>query len=295
MIFSRRQLLKLPGGSPARGPGGCARRDTRQNVLFVVLNDLNDCIAVNLKGHPQMKTPNLDRLMARGVNFANAHCSAPVCAASRNSFLTGLHPTTTGWYSDGDYDDSAEQVLGDTPTLPQHFKATGYTTLASGKIFHTGVSDYRHAEQWNETLPYHEISNQDLLARGYGYGARGKKDHKYYPFPAGGGQVVQTFGPDTPGKSLCWGALDREDTTQWSHLRELLTMASYFENKNLLHVSNPTVSRLFHWDISAAAAADKRRIGLRHMWMRKGGYQNFRVWATGLRSDVSTERSDTIS
>lgn len=138
MIFSRRQLLKLPGGSPARDPGGCARRDTRQNVLFVVLDDLNDCIAVNLKGHPQVKTPNLDRLMARGVNFANAHCSASVCAASRNSFLTGLHPTTTGWYSDGDYDDSAERVLGDTPTLLQHFKATGYTTLASGKIFHTG-------------------------------------------------------------------------------------------------------------------------------------------------------------
>ena len=179
-------------------------------MLLILVDDLNDWIG-ELGGHPQARTPNMDRLMHQGTNFTNAQTSVPVCLASRNSMLTGLNPATTGWYFNGKYESTAEQVLGPIKTLPEYFRSNGYYTMAGGKIFHNGVSDYRQELQWDETLPHYEIKDPQLLARGGGYGRDGSEDHKYYPFPEDGGQIIQFFGPDTPGKSLCWGALDRDD------------------------------------------------------------------------------------
>jgi len=48
------------------------------NVLFIAIDDLNNWVG-SLDGHPQVKTPHIDRLAARGVNFTNAHCQAPIC------------------------------------------------------------------------------------------------------------------------------------------------------------------------------------------------------------------------
>lgn len=211
MKVNRRQFIK--GASSVLVAGGLQAcnlpNQQKPNVLFIAIDDLNDWIG-SLKGHPQALTPNIDKLMASSVNFTNAHCSAPVCSASRNSLLTGLHPTTTGWYTNAKFEDSVEDILKNTPTLPEHFKNNGYNTMAGGKIFHTGTSDYR-SHQWHKTLPEYEITNEYLLSKGYGYGALGKKDHKYYPFPVDGGDIVQGMGGDTRGKSLCWGALERKD------------------------------------------------------------------------------------
>src|SRR5438046_5616320 len=70
----------------------------KPNVLFIAIDDLNDWIGC-LGGHPQIKTPNIDRLAARGLLFTNAHCQAPLCNPSRSSLLTGLRPSTTGIYT----------------------------------------------------------------------------------------------------------------------------------------------------------------------------------------------------
>lgn len=52
----------------------------RPNILFIILDDLNDAVS-GMGGHPQAKTPNVERLMERGVRFTNAQCnSASVCA-----------------------------------------------------------------------------------------------------------------------------------------------------------------------------------------------------------------------
>jgi hypothetical protein len=63
------------------------------NILFIAIDDLNDWIGC-LGGHPDAKTPNLDRLAQRGMLFTNAHCAAPVCQPSRVSALTGIRPST---------------------------------------------------------------------------------------------------------------------------------------------------------------------------------------------------------
>lgn len=67
------------------------------NVLFIVIDDLNDWIGC-MAGHPDAKTPHLDRLAQRGTLFTNAHCSAPFSNPSRVSVLVGRRPSTTKVY-----------------------------------------------------------------------------------------------------------------------------------------------------------------------------------------------------
>ena len=71
--------------------------EDKPNVLLISIDDLNDWIGC-LGGHPQAKTPNIDRLAARGVLFKNAHCQAPVCNPSRASMMTSIYPESSGIY-----------------------------------------------------------------------------------------------------------------------------------------------------------------------------------------------------
>ncbi len=115
----------------------------RPNVVFLAIDDLNDWVGF-LGGYPAIKTPNLDRLAARGVVFEHAYCAAPACNPSRVSLLTGLRPSTTGIYVNPQ---PWRPVLPDVVTLPQHFMAGGYRVLGGGKIFH---GKYNDLESWDE-------------------------------------------------------------------------------------------------------------------------------------------------
>ncbi len=111
--------------------------EQRPNVLMICVDDLNDWIGA-MQGHLNAITPNMDRLAARGVLFANAHCQAPVCGPSRASLMSGLRPSTTGIY--GQIDDEeirrASKAVQDVVFLPEYFKNNGYHTMGKGKIFH---------------------------------------------------------------------------------------------------------------------------------------------------------------
>ena len=118
--------------SVASGPA----KPAPPNVLFIAIDDLNDWVGC-LGGHPQARTPNMDRLAARGTLFSNAHVQSPLCNPSRSSLLTGLRPSTTGIYGlvPGIRDVA---VTKDCVTLPQYFERYGYFTATFGKIFHDG-------------------------------------------------------------------------------------------------------------------------------------------------------------
>ncbi|MFN4000128.1 sulfatase [Algoriphagus sp.] len=109
-------------------------QEKKPNILLITIDDLNDWVGY-LGGHPKVKTPNMDRLAAKGVAFTNAHVQSPVCNPSRTSFLTGLRPTTTGiygldlWFRD-------MEPYKDLVTLPQYFERNGYVTMSTGKTFH---------------------------------------------------------------------------------------------------------------------------------------------------------------
>jgi arylsulfatase A-like enzyme len=106
----------------------------RPNVLFIAIDDQNDWLGC-MKGHPQVLTPHLDALAARGTLFSNAHCQAPLCNPSRTSLLFGLRPSSTGVYGLAPSPREAE-LTKDKVSLPQSFNAAHYFTASSGKIFH---------------------------------------------------------------------------------------------------------------------------------------------------------------
>ena len=108
----------------------------KPNVLFIAIDDLNDWVGP-LRGHPQVQTPHMDRLAARGTTFLNAHCQTPLCNSSRTSLMTSLRPSTTGIYGLGPWFRNVA-AFKDRVSLPQHFKQHGYTTYCTGKIYHGG-------------------------------------------------------------------------------------------------------------------------------------------------------------
>ncbi|MEI6234699.1 MAG: sulfatase [Planctomycetota bacterium] len=108
----------------------------KPNVLFIAIDDQNDWIGC-LNGHPQIKTPNIDRVAKRGTLFTNAHCQAPLCNPSRSSLLTGLRPSSTGIYGLAPGIREVEAIKKHV-TLPQTFTQAGYRTSCVGKIYHDG-------------------------------------------------------------------------------------------------------------------------------------------------------------
>jgi len=106
----------------------------KPNVLFIAIDDLNDWVGF-LCGHPQVKTPHMDALAARGTAFTNAHCQSPLCNPSRTSVLTGLRPSTIGVYALAPWFRTSEKFQNHE-TLFQYFHNRGYRTITGGKIFH---------------------------------------------------------------------------------------------------------------------------------------------------------------
>ena len=106
--------------------------DSRPNVLFIAVDDLNDWVG-HLGGHPQSKTPNIDQLAKNGVSFTKAYCSAPLCNPSRVSLLTGIEPSKSGVYGNGE---RFRQKMPKAVTLMQYFRNYGYAVKGGGKIFH---------------------------------------------------------------------------------------------------------------------------------------------------------------
>ncbi|MEM1443603.1 MAG: sulfatase-like hydrolase/transferase, partial [Verrucomicrobiota bacterium] len=70
-----------------------ATAESRPNVLFIAVDDLNACLE-GMRGETTVETPNFSRLASRGVLFANAHCAAPACNPSRFAVLSGQAPST---------------------------------------------------------------------------------------------------------------------------------------------------------------------------------------------------------
>ena len=95
-------------------------------------------------GHHHVKTPNIDALAKAGVRFERAYVQFPLCNPSRSSMLTGRYPTSTGVLDNRTWFGAAHP---DFVSLPRHFKANGYVSLRSGKVFHGGIDD---ADAWTE-------------------------------------------------------------------------------------------------------------------------------------------------
>ena len=114
---------------------GAAAQQTRPNVLFIAVDDLNHWVGY-LGRNAQTATPNIDRLAKRGVRFTHAYCAAPSCTPSRAALMSGLRPNTTGIYDNKD--NAWSNAIPVERCIPAQFRAGGYLTMAAGKIYHGG-------------------------------------------------------------------------------------------------------------------------------------------------------------
>ena len=77
--------------------------------------------------NPRIKTPNLDRLAARGTLFNRAYCPNPTCTPTRASIITGMYPSQHGAYALG------TKLLEEVHTVGEDFRAAGYDAALIGK------------------------------------------------------------------------------------------------------------------------------------------------------------------
>ena len=123
-----------------------------------------------MNGHPNAKTPNIDKLASQGVLFTNAHCQAPLCGPSRASLMTGLRPSTTGIYGmindEKIRDDNV--VTKDIIYLPEYFRNNGYHTMGIGKLFHTHAPDGVFDESGGRYKGFGPLPEERFVWDGYG-------------------------------------------------------------------------------------------------------------------------------
>ena len=121
------KLVLVGAGKPAPAA------ERKPNVLLILVDDLKP--ALGCYGDPHAKTPNIDKLAARGMRFDLAYCNQAVCAPSRFTLMLGSRSTSTGLYGLGS---NLRKTFPDAVTMPQHFAKHGYHTESLGKVFHIG-------------------------------------------------------------------------------------------------------------------------------------------------------------
>ncbi|CAG7613954.1 sulfatase [Paenibacillus allorhizosphaerae] len=105
--------------------------------ILVITSDEHNAKIMGCAGHPIIRTPGLDRLASEGTLFTKAYCAYPICAPTRQSFITGQYPLEHGQLSNSHVFDKRNR------TWAHHFKQHGYTTACIGKM-HTNHESYEY-------------------------------------------------------------------------------------------------------------------------------------------------------
>ena len=147
----KRKKLKAAASSRDESKSVVASPKPPPNILFISVDDLNDWIGC-MGGHPQTRTPNIDRLAASGTLFTNAHCPAPACNPSRTAIMTGISPHKSGLYSNRQ---KMRELLPAAELMPKYFSRHGYWSAGSGKILHYFID----APSWDVYFPPKETED----------------------------------------------------------------------------------------------------------------------------------------
>jgi len=112
------------------------RNNKKPNVL-ILFSDQHNKNVMGFEGHPDVITPNLDKLAEESVVFDRAYCPVGICAPSRSSFMTGIYPRTMGLLSNSE----RTSVMNEVVSMATVFKRNNYNTYAFGKRHTHGAVD----------------------------------------------------------------------------------------------------------------------------------------------------------
>lgn len=175
----------------------------RPNVLFILIDD-HAANMISVLNESPVRTPNMERLAARGSWFHKAYNPVPVCAASRAAFLTGMQASKSGMYYNSQAYRRSTAPISKAITMQRQFLDNGYIVAGYGKLNHTGYQD----------------DNLSDFTPGYFKGHRNKKyvtnndgDLRKHLIP----ETLRV--PDPTYRASDFGALpddwDRDDPTKW--------------------------------------------------------------------------------
>jgi choline-sulfatase len=210
--------------------------------ILLLMADEHTSRIMGCAGDPLARTPNLDRLAARGVRFTNAYVANPICVPGRYAILTGRYLRDIGnrFYGEG--------VDPRALTYPAHFARAGYQTSCVGKMHFMGP------DQMNGWL-FRPYGDMELIgAHGGGVVPGLDEDPLHIPPPRIPGpgieSMIRNAGPGNTGFVLFDDSVTREACI---HLRD------YFLTETI-PVYNPERPLLFqvswkapHWPFTAPA------------------------------------------
>lgn len=162
----------------------------RPNILMI-FSDEHHWGYSGFNGHQIVRTPNLDRLARRGVNFTNAYCNSPLCSPSRQSFMAGQYPHKIGAWN------NCCAMPENTVTWAHALGLAGYETLLCGKMHFNGYQklygfDRRPVLEGN-------TDGQEFFS----YGVRTSHDWtRPLPYRCGNKSPIAGAGVDTPNRQL---------------------------------------------------------------------------------------------
>jgi hypothetical protein len=81
----------LGGLTPLSAHWDGLKKSPRPNIVVIYFDDLGFG-DVGFNGGSAIKTPNLDKLAAGGINFINGYATSATCTPSRYALLTGIYP-----------------------------------------------------------------------------------------------------------------------------------------------------------------------------------------------------------